>query len=211
MKKFQAKSATYVVVGGGTTGCIVASRLAEDATATVILLEEGPRDSSPYIRFPGTYYKTAQGGLLKRYRWEPAEGYERDENDTMVQASVLGGGSSVNGMVYVRGNPHDYDGWEEAGAHGWAFKDVLPYFRRAESNADFANELHGTDGPIGISFSASVHPLTRKWLQACQQSGLRYVSDLNAGAQDGCGLYQIAVRDGLRRHFDRGIIILCVR
>jgi choline dehydrogenase len=198
MNKLRSASATYVVVGGGTSGCVVASRLSEDPSVTVILLEEGPRDSSPYIRFPGTYYKTAQGGLLKRYRWEPEIGYERDENDTMAQASVLGGGSSVNGMVYVRGNPQDYDSWEAAGAHGWAFRDVLPYFLRAESNADFANEYHGTRGSVGISFPASVHPLTRKWLQACQQSGLQYVPDFNGGAQDGCGLYQVAVKDGLR-------------
>ncbi|WP_322092617.1 GMC family oxidoreductase [Paraburkholderia bannensis] len=198
MKNQQVTSATYIVVGGGTTGCIVASRLSENPSATVILIEEGPRDSSPYIRFPGTYYKTAQGGLLKRYRWEPAAGYERDENDTMVQASVLGGGSSVNGMVYVRGNPADYDSWEAAGAHGWSYSDVLPYFRRAESNSDFANEHHGTDGPVGISFPASVHPLTRKWLQACQQSGLQYVPDFNGGVQDGCGLYQVAVKNGYR-------------
>ncbi|MFM0502964.1 GMC family oxidoreductase [Paraburkholderia caffeinilytica] len=198
MNKLRSTTATYLVVGGGTTGCIVASRLSEDPSVTVILFEEGPRDSSPYIRFPGTYYKTAQGELLKRYRWEPAVGYEREEYDTMVQASVLGGGSSVNGMVYVRGNPQDYDSWQAAGARGWAFRDVLPYFRRAESNADFANEHHGTDGPIGISFPASVHPLTRKWLQACQQSGLQYVPDFNGGVQDGCGLYQVAVKDGLR-------------
>lgn len=198
MKNLQVTNATYVVVGGGTTGCIVASRLSEDPSATVILLEEGPRDTSLYIRFPGTYYKTAQGDLLKRYRWEPAPGHEREANDTMVQASVLGGGSSVNGMVYVRGNPEDYDRWEAAGARGWSYRDVLPYFRRAESNSDFADEQHGTDGPVGISFPASVHPLTRKWLQACQQSGLRYLSDFNGGVQDGCGLYQIAVKDGLR-------------
>jgi choline dehydrogenase-like flavoprotein len=116
----------------------------------------------------------------------------------MVQASVLGGGSSVNGMVYVRGNALDYDSWEADGANGWGYRDVLPYFRRAESNADFSNEHHGTDGPIGISFPASVHPLTRKWLQACQQTGLHYVSDFNGGHQDGCGLYQVAVKDGLR-------------
>ena len=198
MNNHQRLSATYIVVGGGTTGCIVAARLSEDPAATVILIEEGPRDSSPYILFPGTYYKTAQGDLLKRYRWEPIPGYEREENDTMVQASVLGGGSSVNGMVYVRGNPEDYDGWQAAGAHGWSYRDVLPYFRLAESNSDFANEQHGTDGPIGISFPASVHPLTRKWLQACQQSGMSYVPDFNGGAQDGCGLYQVAVKNGLR-------------
>lgn len=198
MKSARRVNATYIVVGGGTTGCIVASRLSEDPSVEVLLIEEGPRDTSPYIRFPGTYYKTAQGGLLKRYQWETSVGTKREENDTMIQASVLGGGSSVNGMVYVRGNKRDYDSWEADGAVGWAYRDVLPYFRRAESNSDFSNEHHGMDGPIGISFPASVHPLTRKWLQACQQTGLHYVSDFNGSGQDGCGLYQVAVKDGLR-------------
>jgi choline dehydrogenase len=124
VKKLQGPD--YVIVGGGTTGCILAARLSEDPTATVTLLEEGPRDWNPYIRFPGTYYKTAQGSLLKRYPWETAPGYPRKENDTMVQACVLGGGSSVNGMVYIRGNPADYDLWEASGAAGWGYRDVLP-------------------------------------------------------------------------------------
>jgi choline dehydrogenase len=188
----------YLIIGGGTTGCILAARLSEDPEVSVTLLEEGPRDWNPYIRFPGTYYKTSQGSLLKRYPWETPPGYPRKEYDTMIQACVLGGGSSINGMVYVRGNPADYDGWEASGARGWGYRDVLPYFRRAENNADFCDMHHGTDGPVGISFPAHVHPLTRRWLQACQQFGLRYTHDFNAGDQDGCGIYQIAARDGLR-------------
>ena len=196
MKK--SNRSDYLIVGGGTTGCVLAARLSEDPSVTVTLLEEGPRDWNPYIRFPGTYYKTSQGSLLKRYPWETPPGYPRKENDTMIQACVLGGGSSINGMVYVRGNPADYDGWEASGATGWGYRDVLPYFRRAENNADFCDMHHGMDGPVGVSFPAYVHPLTRRWLQACQQSGLRYTHDFNAGDQDGCGIYQIAARDGLR-------------
>ncbi|WCG84651.1 GMC family oxidoreductase [Pectobacterium sp. A5351] len=189
--------ATYVVVGGGTTGCVIAAKLSEDPSATVILLEEGPRDSSPWIRFPGTYYKTAQGNLLKRYPWE-SPAFERAPGDTMIQARVLGGGSSVNGMVYVRGNPEDYDRWERSGATGWGYQDVLPYYIRSESNSDFCNDSHGIDGPLGVSFPGSVHPLTRKWLQACQQYGFSYTSDFNNGKPDGCGLYQIATKNGYR-------------
>jgi choline dehydrogenase len=198
LKSHKIKSVNYIVVGGGTTGCIIAARLSEDPSVTVVLVEEGPPDSSPYIKFPGTYYKTSQGPLLKRYPWEAAAGYPRGQNDTMIQASVLGGGSSVNGMVYIRGNPADYDGWEQAGAAGWSYRDVLPYFRRAESNADFCGEQHGIDGPVGISFPGYIHPLTRKWLQACQQYGMSYTADFNGGDQEGCGIYQIAVKDGLR-------------
>ena len=192
------KTVDYIVVGGGTTGCILAARLSENPDINVILIEEGPTDSNIYIKFPGTYYKTAQGPLLKRYPWEPTGIDARESNTTMAQASVLGGGSSVNGMVYIRGNPTDYDLWEQSGANGWSYKDVLPYFIRSENNEDFYNDHHGINGPLGISFPGSIHPLTKRWLQACQQFGLKYRADFNAGEQDGCGIYQIAARAGLR-------------
>lgn len=198
MNRGDLKRATYVVVGGGTTGCIIASRLSEDESVSVVLLEEGPKDTSPWIRFPGTYYKTAQGDLLKRYPWESPAEFNRAPGDTMIQARVLGGGSSVNGMVYVRGNPQDYDLWEASGATGWGYKDVLPYYLRSEDNSDYCNESHGIGGPLGISFPASVHPLTRKWLQACQQAGHQYNHDFNQGDATGCGIYQISARAALR-------------
>lgn len=191
-------SQTYIIVGGGSTGCVIAARLSEDPDVTVTLIEEGPRDWSPYIKFPGTYYKTAQGGLLKRYPWEPTEGHPRDDADTMVQASVLGGGSSVNAMIYIRGNPADYDLWEASGADGWSYRDVLPYFKRSEDNERFCDDVHGIGGPLGVSDPGYIHPLTKRWLQACQQAGFNYVSDFNGGNQEGCGLYQITAKNGKR-------------
>ncbi|WP_236236047.1 GMC family oxidoreductase [Pseudomonas faucium] len=188
----------YIVVGGGSTGCTLAGRLSEDSTATVVLLEEGPRDLSPYIHIPGAYYKTAQGGLLKRYRWEPTQAQARSEAPTMVQAKVLGGGSSVNAMIYIRGVPQDYDGWAAMGATGWSYAEVLAYFKKAEDNDTFNNEVHGTGGPLGVSFPPYVHPLSRVWLQACQAQGLPYNADFNSGKPEGCGLYQITARNGLR-------------
>ncbi|MDE1166675.1 MAG: GMC family oxidoreductase N-terminal domain-containing protein [Pseudomonas sp.] len=188
----------YVIVGGGTTGCILAAKLSEDPAATVLLLEEGPRDSNPYIRFPGTYYKTCQGPLLKRYPWESASELGRGPGDSMIQACVLGGGSSINGMVYARGNPADYDEWAQSGAAGWAYADVLPYYLRSEDNSDFCNSAHGVGGPLGVSFNSHVHPLTRKWLQACQQAGFAYNPDFNSGTPDGCGYYQVASQNGVR-------------
>ena len=191
-------SADYVIVGGGSTGCVMASRLSEDGTAQVVLLEEGPRDLNPYIHIPGAYYKTAQGPLLKRFPWEPTDAQNRQEQPTMVQASVLGGGSSVNAMIYIRGNPDDYARWEELGATGWGYGDVLPYFRKAEDNNRFCNAAHGIGGPLGVSDIDHIHPLTRAWLQACQQKGLPLNPDFNSGDQAGCGLYQITARNGRR-------------
>ncbi|KSV78259.1 alanine-phosphoribitol ligase [Sinorhizobium sp. GL2] len=172
--------------------------MSEDPSVNVLLLEEGPRDLNPYIHIPGAYYKTAQGSLLKRIPWEPMAGQGRAANPTMVQARVLGGGSSVNAMIYIRGVPSDYDQWVRMGADAWAYSDVLPYFKRAENNNRFCNEAHGVGGPLGVSDVDYIHPLTRAWLQACQQAGLPYNPDFNSGDQTGCGLYQITAQDGRR-------------
>lgn len=188
----------YIVIGGGSTGCVVASRLSEDRACEVALLEEGPKDRNPYLHIPGAYYKTAQGSLLKRIPWEPTDGQNREEDPTMVQARVLGGGSSVNAMIYIRGNPGDYDKWEELGAQGWGYVDVLPYFRKAEDNNRFNNEAHGIGGPLAVSDIDQIHPLTRAWLMACQQMGMPLNPDFNSGDPAGCGLYQITAR-GRRR------------
>jgi choline dehydrogenase len=188
----------YIVVGGGSTGCVVAARLSEDPACKVLLLEEGPADTSPYIHIPGAYYKTAQGPLLKRIPWVPNREQKRNDQPTMVQASVLGGGSSVNAMIYIRGNPDDYAQWVELGAEGWGYDDVLPYFRRAESNNRFSNDAHANDGPLGVSDIDYIHPLTRAWLQACQQAGMPLNPDFNSGDQAGCGLYQITAKNGCR-------------
>ncbi|WP_029352331.1 GMC family oxidoreductase N-terminal domain-containing protein [Bosea sp. 117] len=189
----------YVIVGGGSAGCVLAARLSEDPDISVLLLEEGPRDLSPYIHLPAMVYKTATGNLLQRIAWEPANGASGGvEAPTMVQARVLGGGSSVNGMVYVRGIPSDFDGWAAQGAEGWDYEGVLPYFRRAESNDTFSGAAHGTDGPLWVSSQPSPHPLTKAWLRACQEYGIPPTSDFNAGVQTGCGLYQITARDGRR-------------
>lgn len=188
----------YIVVGGGATGCVVAGRLSEEADNSVVLLEEGPRDWNPYIHIPGAYYKTAQGSLLKRIPWEPTLGQKRTEAPTMVQARVLGGGSSVNAMIYVRGAPSDYARWQELGADGWSYDDVLPWFKRSEDNNRFCNDAHAVGGPLGVSDIDHIHPLTRAWLQACQQAGLPYNPDFNSGNQAGCGLYQITARNGRR-------------
>jgi choline dehydrogenase-like flavoprotein len=123
---------------------------------------------------------------------------ERTETPTMVQARVLGGGSSVNAMIYIRGVPGDYDHWVDLGAEGWGYADVLPFFKRAEDNNRFCNEAHGVGGPLGVSDIDYIHPLTRAWLQACQQAGLPYNPDFNSGDPTGCGLYQITARDGRR-------------
>jgi choline dehydrogenase-like flavoprotein len=185
----------YIVVGGGSAGCTIASRLSEDPDARVVLFESGPSDNNPFIHMPVTYYKTQR--MLRRIAIEPLKA-QFNVTPTTGQAKVIGGGSSVNAMVYIRGNPQDYDRWEASGAHGWGYKEVLKYFRRAESNETFAGEVHGTDGPLSVSDQRYTSPLTKDWLKACQEAGLPYNPDFNSGNQAGCGLYQVTMRNGRR-------------
>ena len=188
----------YVIVGGGSAGCTVVSRLDEDASLKRLILEEGPSDWSPYIHLLVTYYKTAKCDLLTCYSFEGSPAQRAVIDPTMIQARVLGGGSSVNAMLYVRRTPADYDSWEASGAEGWGYAGLLLYFRRAEGNNRFAGETHGTDGLLGVSDPPNIHPITRRWLQACQQAGLPFNADFNCGDQAGCGFYQITARNGRR-------------
>jgi choline dehydrogenase-like flavoprotein len=188
----------FIVVGGGSAGCVMAARLSEMTDASVLLLEQGPRDWNPYIHVPVTYFKTAQGSLLSRYSIEPLAEGRRAAFPEMVQGRVLGGGSSVNGMVYMRGNPQDYDNWAAHGCEGWSYAEVLPFFRKAESNERFADGAHGTDGPLFVSDQRQTLPLTKAWLRACQDCGIPFNPDFNSGTQLGCGLYQVTMCGGLR-------------
>ena len=188
----------YVVVGGGSAGCVLAARLSEMPDVSVLLIEQGPRDWNPFIHMPVTYYKTAKGSLLTRYEIEPLKEGRRAAFPEMVQARVLGGGSSVNGMVYMRGNPRDYDNWAANGATGWSYREVLPYFRKSESNERFSNEAHGSDGPLSVSDQRHILPMTRAWLRACQDYGVPFNEDFNSGQQAGCGFYQVNTRQGRR-------------
>lgn len=188
----------YIIIGGGSAGCTIAGRLSQQVDNRVLLLEEGPKDSSPYIHIPVTYYKTAQGPLLKRYNYVRSREQTPQDNPTMNQAKVLGGGSSVNAMIYMRGIPADYHDWEKSGAAGWGYEDVLPYFKKAEDNNRFKNDVHGTNGPLGVSDNSFIHNLSRVWLKACQEEGLPFNDDFNKGSLDGCGFYQVTTRNGRR-------------
>jgi choline dehydrogenase-like flavoprotein len=187
----------YIVVGGGSAGCTLAARLSEDSGSKVLLLEAGARDWNPYIHLPVCYYKTTKGTLTWEFDLSP-QSHQDGITPAFTQARVLGGGSSINAQVYIRGIADDYDGWERAGCTGWSFGDVLPYFRRAEANERFSGQYHGTDGPLAVSDQRHTHPLSKAFVQACQEYGMPYNPDFNGVQQRGAGLYQVTNRNGRR-------------
>jgi choline dehydrogenase-like flavoprotein len=188
----------YVIVGAGPAGCVLASRLSEDPTVRVLLLEAGPRDTDPYIHWPAGFYKlTSSTRNTWGYETAPLAHVEW-RRMWFPQGRVLGGGGSINAQVFTRGNPTDYDEWAEEGCAGWSFQDVLPYFRRLEDNERFSNAWHGTGGPIAVSDPISPHPMSKAFVRAAQEAGLPYNPDFNGERQEGCGLYQVTQRRGRR-------------
>jgi choline dehydrogenase len=192
-----AEAYDYIIVGAGSAGCVLANRLSEDPTAKVLLIEAGPPDSYPAIHVP------AAVGTLGRTRWDWA--YLSDPEPeldgrliALPRGRTYGGSSSINAMVYIRGNPADYEEWEALGCEGWGWKDVLPYFIKAEDNERGPSDLHGQGGPLSVSDGRSRHPLSEAWLEAAMQAGLHSNSDFNGPSQDGVGRYQLTQRNGMR-------------
>ena len=187
----------YLVVGGGSAGCVVASRLSEDGGARVALVEAGPPDLGRVFEVPGLFALQQKSTTDWDLQSEPEPGLYR-RRTYLPRGRVLGGTSSMNTMVYIRGHAWDYDNWASLGCDGWGYEDVLPYFRRAENNERGENRFHGGDGPLAVSDARSVHPLIEAWVAAAIEVGQPANDDFNGPTQEGFGLYQMTQRDGLR-------------
>ncbi|HEX2942629.1 MAG TPA: GMC family oxidoreductase N-terminal domain-containing protein [Rhodopila sp.] len=183
--------ADYIVVGAGSAGCVVAARLSETG-ASVILLEAGPKDSLLWIHIPAGILKLLYHPVVNwNYSSEPTEG-SGGRRIHWPRGKTLGGSSSINGMLYVRGNPADFDGWAQMGCRGWSFEDVLPYFRQSEDYKQGTDpEYRGKGGPLKVEDYRTILPLTHRFIEAAQQAGYAFSKDLNGRQQEGVGYSQM--------------------
>lgn len=187
----------YVIVGAGSAGCVLAARLSEDPDVSVLLLEAGPADTKENIHVPaafGTLFKT---DVDWDYSTAPEEGCG-GRMMYLPRGRVLGGSSSLNAMVYIRGHRADYDAWRDAGHEGFGYDDLLPYFKRSEDNERGASEFHGAGGPLPVQDSRSRNVMAQAFVDAAIEAGHPANDDFNGAEQDGVGLYQVTQRDGMR-------------
>ncbi|WP_294352845.1 choline dehydrogenase [uncultured Sphingomonas sp.] len=188
----------YIVIGAGSAGCVVAARLSQDPTVRVLLLEAGPPDTNPWIHVPLGYGKLFDHPVLNwRYKTEP-ESYMHDRRISQPRGRVLGGSSSINGLVYVRGQREDFDDWAAVGNAGWGYDDLLPYFRRAEDQQRGADQWHGVGGPLAVSDATGPHPLCDAFIAAAAEAGHPVNPDFNGATQEGAGYFQTTSRRGRR-------------
>ena len=187
----------YIIIGGGSAGCVLAARLSEMPDAKVLLLEAGPVDSDPYIHLPVGFFKMTSGPFTWGYTTAPMQ-HANNRQLVYPQARVLGGGSSINAEVYTRGCPEDYDGWaNELGCKGWSAQDLQPYFIKSEGNTKLGGVNHGIDGPLSVSDNVP-NRVSAAYVQGCMDIGMPFNPDFNSGKQEGTGFYQTTTRGGKR-------------
>ncbi|MFC9594035.1 GMC family oxidoreductase [Streptomyces sp. NPDC056944] len=187
----------YVIVGAGSAGCVLAARLSEDPAVRVALIEAGGPDTAQEIHVPAAFPQLFKSGLDWDLDTDPEPGIG-GRRAYLPRGRVFGGSSSINAMIYIRGSRADYDGWAAAGATGWSYDEVLPYFKRAEDNERGADDHHGVGGPLTVSDGRSGHPLASAFVRAAEQAGHKANDDFNGETQFGVGRYQLTQRDGLR-------------
>lgn len=194
----QTEEYDYIIVGAGSAGCVLANRLSEDTSKSVLLLEAGPEDSSMWMKIPaGTTKVFGPSTVNWGYFTEP-EPHLRNRKIYWPRGRTLGGSSSINGMVYLRGHPEDYDQWERLGNPGWGWKDVVPYFKRSEDQQRGESEHHGVGGGLTVSDLTIDDKAGRLFIEAARNTGLPLREDFNDGIQEGVGRAQVTVKDGRR-------------
>ena len=198
----------YIVIGAGSAGCVVANRLTEDRETTVLLLEAGSPDTKPEIQIPAECLSLLGSEVDWGYFSEP-EPYLNNRKMFCSRGKVLGGSSSINFMMYIRGNPHDYDHWQTLGNSGWSYQDVLPYFKKSENQQRGADPYHGADGELSVTDVISHAVVSQRFVEACIAMDYDYNPDFNGIQQEGAGSYQLTVKDG-KRHSAAAAFLLPV-
>ncbi len=194
----QGNSFTYVIVGAGSAGCVLANRLSANPKNKVLLLEAGGRDTNPWIHIPVGYFKTMHNPKTDWcYETEPDPGLNR-RSIQWPRGRVLGGSSSINGLLYIRGQAEDYDHWRQLGNSGWSFEEVLPYFRRSEDQRRGADEFHGTGGPLSVEDIRIRREICDAYIKGAVEIGVPETDDFNGANQEGAGYVQLTARNGRR-------------
>ena len=198
-------TADYIVVGAGSAGAAVASRLSEEPTCSVLLLEAGGPDNDPNIHIPARFSELFHSEVDWDYETIPQPGLN-NRRDYVPRGKVFGGTSSMNAMVYQRGHPSDYDGWAARGNEGWAYEDVLPYFRKMQHQECGESEHHGVGGPINVTDPQDPNPLSLAFVEAALELGFKRNIDFNDGDQEGFGVYQVTQKRGQRHSSAAGYL-----
>src|SRR5262245_671143 len=185
----------YIIIGAGSAGCTIANRLAENLALRILVIEAGPPDNNFKLKMPAGFASLGENSPFNwRYETVPQK-HCNDRRMYWPRGKTLGGSSSINAMLYVRGHAADYDHWRQLGNEGWSYQDVLPYFKKAEHNERYSDEYHGLEGPLNVAEQRFPMHLNEIFFQAAAEIGHKRIDDFNGASQDGVGYYQVTQRD----------------